>query len=187
MPMFRQEDLMTRLCRESGRWLITRRGGDCVWVQANDNRAVCEIMIRDSTNVLSVLFQNWFPVRFSLQNPPSGLFGRLLLRNLELHFAGWAVSIGESCEACLTLAAQVPRSALTASLFDFICREIRDEINGFHQELHDKFLYSMGTPAQPPLPGGARHYGSIGQPVGSPEIRYVENRPPVPALRRPGG
>jgi hypothetical protein len=52
--------------------------------------------------------------------------------------------IGESCEACLSVSAGIPRAALTASLFDSVCEEIAEELRQFHQELHDKFLYDLG-------------------------------------------
>ncbi len=168
-----EEELIPRLCRESGRWLVVRREGDCHIVQATDHRAVKEITVRDCTNSYTVLFQAWFPVRFPLDNPPSGLFGRVLMRNLDLYFSGWAVSIGGSCEACLTLAALVPRQALDARLFDNVCREVRDELIGFHQELHAKFLYAAPPfPASPPVRGDGG-----GQDV----VRYLEPAEPPPA------
>lgn len=166
----RQDELIPRLCHESGRWLMVRREGDRYIVQARDHRAVHEISVRDNGNTYTVLFQGWFPVRFSLDNPPSGLFARLLLRNMELHFSAWAIAIGGSCEACPTVAALVPRRSLDAALFNTVCHEIRDELIAFHNELHAKFRYDAPpySPA-PPVGGG----GGSGQA----EVRFIEPEP----------
>jgi hypothetical protein len=171
------EDTIHRLCRESGRWLLTGREYDSYWVRANDHRPTVSIQIRYAANDPTVLFQAWLPVRFPLANPPHGLFGRLLMRNLELRFAAWAVSIGQSCEACPTVAALIPTSALDASLFDFVCREVRDEILGFQKELHEKFAYAVPPPVQ-----GTPAYGTAGAVT---EIEYAEPAMPAPPALLP--
>jgi hypothetical protein len=169
-PPPQAEELIPRLCQESGRWVLVRQQHDAYWVRTSDPGRLVEIYIRCSGDAFTVLFQAYFDPRFRLDNPPSGLFGRVLLRNHDLHLSNWAMYIGESCEACLYVAAMIPKAALTASLFDKVCRELVDEINGFKRELHDKFLYDP-----PPPPGG--HGGG-----GQPEVRYIEPAEPPPAL-----
>lgn len=182
MGFFQREPLIPRLCRESGRWLMFARQGDRYWVQATDQKSIVDICVRDTGSTPSVLFQTWFPVRFSLEKPPSGLFARLLERNLDLHFTAWGMAIGNSCEACLTVAGRAPRAVLGAALFDVVCGEIRDEINGFQGELHEKFRYSMGTPVANPVVSA--------RVVSDPGIRYLDGAAPgsaLPTLPRAGG
>jgi hypothetical protein len=171
------EALIPRLCRESGRWLVIGQQADLYRVRANDHKPIVEIDIRCPGGGPAVLFQAWFPVRFRLDNPPSGLFARLLLRNIDRGFAKWSMVIGQSCEACLTISGLVPLRALVASLLDCVCGEIRDEILGFQAELHEKFSYFVPPPAQ-----GTPAYGTAGAVT---EIEYAEPAMPAPPALLP--
>lgn len=167
----KRDDLIDRLCRESGRWMVVSREEDDYRVRAvGDYRAVQYVGIRCGAAFHDVVFQSWFSVRFPLDNPPSGLFGRLLMRNFMLKQAAWALQIEGSCEAGLCCCARVPKSALVPCLFDIVCRELVNEIDDFHQELRDKFRWAGGEV----VPGrGANHgYGSFGQ--ADPGVRFIE-------------
>lgn len=165
MGLFRRDNLITRLCRESGRWLLIGREGELYWVRADGCGRLQEIFIRYREHAASVAFQSRFPVRFPLDGPPSGLYARLLMRNFQRVFTSWAMDIGESCEAVLRVVARVPTVALDAPLFDEVCREMVDEIADFHQELRDKFRGVMD--------------GHGGGPA-VPDVRYIE--PDMPGL-----
>jgi len=85
------------------------------------------------------------------------------------------MSIGASCEACPYLCANLPRHALTADLFAVACNEIANEHRSFHQELHDKFAYTID------LPGSSG--GGMGQAVPHDERgRITGQRRGYPAL-----
>lgn len=144
MNLFRREARIARLCRQSG-WLLHGRNLDLFQISAGATSRGHTILVRDDGGS-TVDFHSWFPVRFALDNPPSGLFGRLLLRSHDLEYASWSMSIQQSCEAALMVAARVPSHALDVPLFDRVCREITGEVVGFHQELRDKFRYEAGFP-----------------------------------------
>jgi len=169
----REPNLIDRLCHECGQWMVISSQLDAHQVRSVNRYKISHIDIRYMEGHASVIFQLYFPIRFSLENPPSGLFGRLLLRNHELHYATWVMNIVESCEAGIQVAARLPRQGIDARLFHRVCTELADEADGFGQELRDKFRYSVGgvTPGhamqEPP-----RHYGTIGQ--SGPEVRYIE-------------
>jgi hypothetical protein len=167
MHLFPRRDLVKQLCRTSGRWLIADREGDHYWIATNDGRARRLIDVRSSDKYAFIKFNAVFPVRFSLERTPSGLFARLLLRSNALVYSSWLVSIWDSCEATTYLHAIMPTSAMDARLFDAICTEMDGEIRGFHTELNDKFSYGIGRPA-------AGH-GGYSQDV--PDIRFVEPAP----------
>jgi hypothetical protein len=136
-------DLIERLCRETGVVFVSREA-DRYEVRNGDHASTRYISVWYSDRFTNVMFQSWFPIQFSLEQEPKGLFARVLLRNGQLHWSGWSMAIGGSCEACLTLVANVPPSALDAHLFASVCGEMVAEINAFHQELHDKFRYAAG-------------------------------------------
>ena len=141
-----------RLAQAAG-FVVVSKEADKQRVRANDGRSAVYIDVGNSGEFKNVLFQSWFSVRFSLEREPQGLFGRVLIRNLDVCWSKWAISLGGSCEACLTLSASVPPAALDARLFADICNEITDEMNAFHRELHEKFRYSaepLGMPDPPP-------------------------------------
>lgn len=164
------EDLIHRLCRESGRWRLVEREGDRYHVVADDGSPLQPIWLRyRQGRSESIPLQSRFPVRFPLDNPPSGLFGRLLMRNFTLVHAYWAVNLGESCEALLWVLARVSVAGLDAKLFDMVCREMRDEIVAFHRELKDKLRYSVSG-MMPDDGGDARTM----------EMRYAESVEPAP-------
>jgi hypothetical protein len=149
-------DLIERLCVESG-WLLTGRQADLYQVRPCDPRAIHYVDIRYKEPYPNVVFQCWFPIRFPLQQP-SGLSERLLMRNKNLHWSSWTMTIGQSCEACLYVGASIPPSSLNAWLFGNVCQELVNEVRAFHQELHDRFRYSLGgdaveAPYLPPQPG----------------------------------
>jgi hypothetical protein len=66
--------------------MIDRDNGSYT-VAANDRRGRCPVTIRHGNGRRGVLFQSWLWINFALANPPQGLFGRLLLRNFDLHYA----------------------------------------------------------------------------------------------------
>ena len=129
------------LCRQSGNWHLADRKGDLHWVHAHGGMGqMIRIRYRPS---FTMLFEAELPVRFSLEHAPSGLFARVLLRSVPLNFASWRMDLRQSCEAVLFLSAQLPGHGMGAGLFDDVCREMRDEVIGFHQELRDKFHYQV--------------------------------------------
>ena len=150
MNLFRRNDLIERLCRRSGKWEIRRHNGDIYMLHARDERAGQLIRVRYSPGYM-LLFESELPVRFSLASPPAGLFARVLMRSVSLKLASWRMDIRESCEAMLYLSAQLSDEGMAGWLLDKVCREMRDEVLSFHQELRDKFLYDTGAAMQ----GGA--------------------------------
>lgn len=136
-------DVIERLCQQTGMVLVSREA-DCYQVRNGDHTSKRYIDVTYSERVANVLFQTWLPIRFSLEHEPKGLFARVLLRNGNLHLSSWSMAIGGSCEACLTLVTDMPRAALNAELFSKACWEMVREVNGFQQELHDKFSYEAG-------------------------------------------
>ena len=161
-----QDRLIETLCRESGRWMVASREAGEYSVRAIDDRTcVRYIQLRASPAFASVVFQLFFPVRFSLQNPPSGLFGRLLVRNFKLFYAAWAMDVVGSCEAGIQLGARLPRQGIDARLFDAVCRELVDEADDFNNELREKLRFGSGGV----MP--ARVTGDDG--LGVPEVRFV--------------
>lgn len=150
-------DLIERLCRESG-WVLASREADFYRVRPGDHRAIQYVEIRYGERFAQVLFQSFFPIRFSLQPPNPGLSERLLMRNRNLHWSSWTATIGGSCEQVLYVGASLPAAGLNAWLFGQVCSEMVNEIAAFQQELHDKFRYGLGgavleTPCLPPQPG----------------------------------
>lgn len=165
MKLRRQEELIPKLCRESGRWLVSGRdGGDCYQVRTAGSDTIRYIDVRHQDDVRSVKFSATFPVRFPLENTPSGLFARLLLRSVSLHHSHWLIEIWESCEALPYLVARQPAAVMTPALFNAICREMVDELLGFQQELRDKFQGDF-----------VRRHGGMGSAAPSgPEVRLAE-------------
>lgn len=136
-------DLIERLCRKSG-WVVTRREGDHYQIRSGDHRPAVCIEVRYSQNCRNIVMQSWFPVRFSLEKPPAGLFARVLLRSSSLVWGSWTMNLGPNCDAALVVAVTLHTSGLTAELFRDVCEEIAGEIRAFTQELHDKFAYDLG-------------------------------------------
>jgi hypothetical protein len=149
-------DPVEALCRRTGTLILRREGGE-YWV-----RPPCATRgqsIRLGAGGGNVLFQHHLGVEFPLDREPPGLFARLLLRNLDLSWTAWSMTIAGRCDAHLSVSARIPIAGLDAALFDAVCREIVGEVEGFHRELHDKFRWGgggMGEPgaAGPPLRGG---------------------------------
>ena len=109
-------DLIEQCCRETD-WVFVSREVDLYRVRSGDHRSNVYVDIRHSERFSSVVFQSWFPIRFSLEKPPAGLFARVLLRSLELRWASWQLSIGQSAEACLCVCARLPVEAVNGRLF----------------------------------------------------------------------
>lgn len=180
----RQEpDLIDRLCRECGHWMLASCELDSHRIRSVTRPMIQHINVRYMEGQPSLIFQLFYPVRFSLENPPSGLFARLLLRNHSLYYAMWAMNIVQSCEAGIEVAARLPRQGVDASLFHAVCSELADEAEGFDRELKSKFNYSPGPmPPATPVSG----YGTLGQ--AGPDVRYIgpvqHQQPGLPARYR---
>lgn len=169
MGLFRQDDLITRLCRES-RTTMIRREGDRYWVQPQCSTRGLNVQVAYRTHNHSVLFQCFLDVSFSLEREPQGLFARLMLRGYELHFGAWKMAIAGSCEASVYVAARLPTDSLDSGLFAAVCRELLVEVEDFHRELHERFQYGVGS----------RQFGSVERhrpAAADREIRFVE---PIP-------
>lgn len=177
-----------QLCRASG-WVFINQEVDQYRVRSGGPQSNVYIDIRSSERFSNLVFQSWFPIRFSLEKPPAGLFGRVLLRSLDLTWAAWNMSIGQSTEACLCVVARFPAAAMNAGLFRDVCDEIAGEIRAFHQELRDKFSYGMGDVVVDPsqsyrsgvpvrrgedLPQTYRNGLPVRRGDDLPEIRYVQ-------------
>jgi hypothetical protein len=165
-----REDLIESLCGRTGSLLISREG-DRYWV-----RPPCATRgqrIRIVASDRSVLFQEYLDVEFPLDREPPGLFARLMLRNFNLFYAAWNMTIGGRCDALVCVCARIPTASLDAGLFDTVCREIVSEVEGFHQELREKFRYGVGGGTD-----AGRQPGRGGVPMRKPwdndlpEIRY---------------
>jgi hypothetical protein len=116
MQLFRRE-MIPRLCEESGRWVVISSEAGDYRVRNADGRATVYINVYQRPGTCDTLFQANFPIRFSLEREPAGLFARVLMRNFSLKFSSWMMYIGESCEACLILAGRVPTVALEVAWF----------------------------------------------------------------------
>jgi hypothetical protein len=156
------QDLIERLCDETG-WVLAGREADLYRVRSGDHRAPVYIDIRYSEQYCNAVFQSWFPVKFSLEQPPAGLFGRVLLRSIYLRWASWEMSAGRSCEACLVLSACLPVAGMHADLFRPVCEEIATEIRRLRRELHDKFAYDLGEDPTPMTAAGEPRGGLPGR------------------------
>lgn len=161
--MFRRKTKIELMCRQTGRWaMINFDKQDNFTVRTISACTVYPINVRHHPKRTTTRFQTWLPVRFPLGNPPSGLFGKLLLRSWDLPWSAWCINIVDSCEATACVSALVPSKALDAVLFDAICQEQTQEVAAFHQELRDKFHYAgqsgggfaaaEGRPAGPGVP-----------------------------------
>jgi hypothetical protein len=139
----RSEDLIVRLCDESG-WLLVSQEHDHYVVRSGDPTTQQYVNIRWKPTAHNVLFTCWFPVRFSLERDAPGLNARLMLRSRDLHYAAWKMDIGGSTEACFYVGSSLPASSLDSRVFGFVCQEITWEINAFHAELRSKFAYGGG-------------------------------------------
>lgn len=159
MRAFGREDRIARLCRETG-WQLVGKEGELYTVQSAGPGGVRLIGVRDGGRGW-VKFTAEFPIRFPLDRTPSGLFARLLLRSHALKYTHWLMDLWGDFEALPYLMGQWPESLVTAPFFDAACREMDDEIRGFHQELRDKFRGDMAPPA-----------GPAGRPAED-EIRYL--------------
>ena len=144
MKLFRQEGLVPRLCRESGRWQVTGVEGDVHDVCNTGPKAIRFIRVRYREDTHWMKFTSEFPVRFPFTSTPAGVFARLLMRNTGLRYAHWSMDLWGSCEGMPYMTTQWPLSIMTASVFDATCSEIDGEIRAFHQELRDKFQGGMG-------------------------------------------
>ena len=185
--LHRQPDtLVERLCRESGRWIVLTSELDWHEVRSVARPRIHNIKIRHGEGDASLIFQSYFPVRFSLENPPSGLFGRLLMRNFDLYYASWVATISGSCEAGLQVVARLPRVGIDATLLDRVCHELADESDSFDRELRDKFRYGGGGVISARVAsGGGGGYGTLGQ--DDPGVRFLgavaeRSRPPLRGL-----
>ena len=69
-------DTIERLCLDSG-WVFISREVDYYRVRSGGHQSNVYVDIRSSERFSNMLFQCWFPIRFSLEKPPSGLFGRV--------------------------------------------------------------------------------------------------------------
>jgi hypothetical protein len=144
-------NLIERLCRQTG-WVLTGREADRYQVRSGDHRPPIYIELRYSERAPNIVLQSFFPIRFSMEKPPSGLFARVLMRGTALSWASWGLSIGPNCDAALVVSAGLPRAGLSAALFRDVCEEIAGEIRGFRQELHDKFAWDLGGAAPEAMP-----------------------------------
>ena len=144
-------ELIPQLCREGGnRWVVISKEPGSYRLRNNDGRRPVYITVSQRAGTTTVLFQAFFPVRFSLEREPRGLFARVLMRNFNLGRVAWSMYIGESSEACLTLWTNVPKNSLDATLLHVVCNEMAQEIRELQDELHEKFRYG-------PEPSGGNH------------------------------
>ena len=144
MGILNRKNAIARLCEETGNFAFLKAEGVTHYVVPNGPQRRHRLEIKHDARFENVTLQGFFPIRFSLEKTPSGLFARVLMRSFELHFASWCVIMTESCEAGLCVRACVPRAALDSRLLDRVCTEIIDELEGFQKELREKFAYTPG-------------------------------------------
>ena len=139
---------------------IVRRDGDIFWVRPSF--ADRGQSIRVCGDHFSVLFHQPFSTTFPLQPEPPGLFARLMLRNFDLHYANWAISIGGRCDAAPSVSARLPTDSLNESVFESVCKELIERSQAFQRELRDRFRYFVG-PTGAPVPPVRPGIGTLGQ------------------------
>ena len=172
MSLFRRKDLIESLCQRSG-WWVAGRERDRYLVRCGNHTTVHYIDVRHGDGMSTVRFQAAFPVRFPLDHEPAGLFARLLMRNIALRYVSWHMDIQESCEGLIYLSGQWPVVDLPPQRFNAICRELTEEIAGFHEELRDKFRYA--SPRQEYGTRSQQNHGGVPMRMpwdNVPEIRY---------------
>jgi hypothetical protein len=149
------ESLIEWSARLSG-WAMYSHRGDFYTIQSRDcpgDAKFVTVNYRDGDGY--VKFSSIFPLRFSLERTPQGLFARLMLRTVSLHWAAWAMDIQQACEAQPYLVGIWPTETMTPRLFNMICLEMVGEIRSMQQELRDKFSYGVGDFANNTGGGGA--------------------------------
>ena len=158
--MFRRKTKIEQLCRQTGRWAVTAFDKqDLFTVRTTAAETIYEIILRSGKQKSDCTrFHCWLPVSFHLDNPPSGLFARLMMRSRELRWSAWVLNISNACEgdACVTVL--IPNVGLDAKLFDEICREQSNEVAAFHRELRDKFHWTAQFGGSSTA-SGAKHVG----------------------------
>ena len=154
MGWMQPDDLITRLCRRSGRWIITAREADSYMLRPSDAGAVRYLQVRHKEGIGWAKFQADLPVSFPLDRLPEGLAARLLMRSPLLDYSHWSLTIWGSCDAVAFLTCRWPASDLSVARFDAICGEMVTEIRQFHEELVGKF---RGVAARPGEVQGTAH------------------------------
>lgn len=179
MSLFRRKDLIESLCQHNG-FVLTERDAERYLIRLGGPRPRQFITVQYREDFSSVVFQGWFSVRFSLERESQGLFARVLMRNFELRWPSWAMSIGESCEACLCLVARIPAASINGPLFGQVCREMIEELDAFRKELANKFRYDIGT-ATDATGQQTKDIGTLGQQGGGVPRRkpWDENLPDI--------
>jgi hypothetical protein len=152
----KRETLVEQRARQGG-WHLLRRTGDNYLLRFADDDVTRLVAVKHGDGSHFVRFSAKFPILFSLDRTPHGLFGRLLLRNGDLELSTWHMDIAEHCEAQIYLCSQWPVEVVTSAFFDAVCHELVGEIRSFHQELRDKF---HGSGAAQPRPSGWASGGS---------------------------
>jgi hypothetical protein len=152
----KEESWIASLCRQTRKWTVTGFDGqDRFTVRTKGDEVIYPVTVRTSgQSSYGTRFQCFLPLRFPMETPPSGLFGRLMMRSREMDWSAWQLIIVESCEAQLYVTALIPSAVLDAALFDEVCREQTSEVAAFMKELHDKFNCAGGNSPAPTRPTG---------------------------------
>ena len=163
------------MCRLTGQWIVVGREGDSYELRSDDRRTVRTLSVRHRPDADYLMFQAALPLRFPLDRTPSGLFARMLLRNVGLKYSHWNLDLRGSFEASAYLSAQWPKPGMTPGFFASLCREMVDEAAGLHQELRDSFRGERSAAARP--------VGAVPDSDGIHFLGPVRNRPSL--LNRP--
>lgn len=153
--MLWKQDLIVSRSRQTGKWVVESHDKPDIYrVRTAGGGPIYEVAIRHNAKRAFTRFQTWLPIAFPLDNLPSGVFDRLMMRSWELTWSAWVIDILDACQAHACLTVLVPNVALDATLFDAICSEQTQEVRGFHKELRDKFPYGGGFVGAPATGGG---------------------------------
>ena len=148
--LFKRKTLVEQLAKQAG-WPISSHCGGHYTVLSADQGPARQVNVRYMESTGFLRFYADFPIRFSTERTPDGLYARVLLRSSSLGKCHWLLDIDYSCEAQPYLFAQWPAAVVTPKFFNAVCQEMVNELRAFHQELRDKFAYSVGSGAMPPV------------------------------------
>lgn len=146
MNILKREFLIDKLARQTG-WLVAVREGDYREVRAKDGISLDLVSVRCLEPSLLVRFWLMFPVKFALSGMTNELLMGLLVRNRNLLYGQWSITVADSCEAVAVLQYTATKAGLSAGMFDAICREMVKEKLAVHRQLQDTLANGFGRRA----------------------------------------
>jgi hypothetical protein len=170
VSLFKRDTLVEQLAKTTG-WPIAESCGDAYTLRSPDPGVVRHVWVRHQQGNSFMKFSATFPVRFPLDRTPDGLYGRLLLRSMNLNWCNWLMEIADNCQAQPFLWGMWPTVVVTPEFFQTVCNEMVGEIRDFHAELRDKFQYGGNAAGAAAWPTG---HAGVPQIVPGGGIRYIK-------------